>query len=163
MDHWLHGYVLRDYVEAPVETLNGRGLANAEFETLFAADLPRERIEFRVGGQAAWVELQPMDHGALRRFGMRSSQTMTPGLGVRADADEGAILTLEETLVSQTLVDWCLWRRRADGQMEEIRPSEVEAERVRQIKKWRMLPDFWDLLVQECSRVNKLDMASQGN
>lgn len=144
-------------------------LKGLDLDSLFAADLESERLEFRVGGQPAFLDLLPMDAAANTRFQALVAKVCDPVTGqMRADMDAGAMREYQLHLVAHTVIGGTLWRRtrtkegEAVGWQQDVIPADARSRRT-YFENCQSQPAFWEGLLEECLRVNGLGAADQGN
>ena len=150
-----------------------------EFECWFAEDIEPRTFPFRIGGRDAFVSLKPMDGQSsdafqMIGFSLRFDGTqMKQGGGSLGDGEQKLDMSKRNLfLVSNTLVDFRLWRksytRGGEEVWDQVRPparhdGQVDRSKIPAIIRDAFRTDAkpWRWLVRKCMEVNGLLEAEQ--
>jgi hypothetical protein len=145
---------------APLET--------PEFRAFFAADLPAEPLNFKVDGKDCTIWVKMMDANLIDRYGSMGMKLRQGSDGAQSFEGDLDIEKRNMFLVSNTVVDWNIWRRQqvkgGQGEWELFRPPADERQRVHFItQNFKCDSAVWTWLVNECLKINGLSGASAKN
>jgi hypothetical protein len=136
------------------------GLKGKSYSALFRSDTKPERVSFEVAGKPCWVDLQRLSATDRDEFARCSGQL---------EGGTPDVLKAKEYLVARTVVGYCLWARPtlADGTLgdwQQVVPPEGTDDILEPFRsRLQSLPEWWDDLAVECSRVNGFMEEDQGN
>ncbi len=139
-----------------------------EFRAFFAADLPAEPRTFKVEGRECTIWLKMMDANLIDRYGSMGMKLKQSTEGAQSFEGDLDIEKRNMFLVSNTVVDWNIWRRQqlkggALGEWEMSRPPEG-GQRVHYVAStFKCDSEVWTWLVNECLKINGLSGATAKN
>jgi hypothetical protein len=147
--------------QEPEKPKTPQGLRGKSYAALFRSDVKPERVAFEVAGKPCWVEL--------RRMGKDDRNEFLRVSGGLQNAENADLLKATEYLVAHTVVGYQFWTRPqlADGSLgewQQLAPPEGTTDLLGHLRdNLDFLPDLWDDLCVECSRVNGFTEDAAGN